>query len=85
MARFSTKQSSLTMGHFSTCLKLKIPVLKVSQLLNEIEPKKILVNILIDSKCTPKYVNMRVSNLIFKMLAQLHKQTHKLVKVSKNK
>lgn len=91
MARFSTKQGSLTMGHFSICLKLKIPVLKVSQLLNEIEPKKILVNTywwyLIDSKCTPKYVNMRVSNLIFKMLAQLHmhKQKHKLVKVSKNK
>lgn len=74
-------------GPFFIYIKLKIPVLKVSQLLSEIQQKKILVNILMapDSnvfQCTPKSVNITVINLIFKMLAQLnmcactHKHTH---------
>lgn len=40
------KTMSLDNGPFFIYIKLKIPVLKVSQLLSEIQQKKILVNIL---------------------------------------
>ena len=45
---FALKLGSLTRGHFLPYLNKKILALKVTQLLNEIEQKKILVAILTD-------------------------------------
>ena len=42
------KLGSLTRGHFLPYLNKKIPAFKVTQLLNEIEQKQILVDILTD-------------------------------------
>lgn len=55
--KFNTMATASISGSFSTCPKLKIPVLKIYQLLNEIEQKrKYFFNILmaLDSEYTPK-------------------------------